>query len=242
MNVAVSFSIARLHFWGPSNGLVISSSPKTSPIDFAPSTTSSFERSSPKSRDTALKSPTPSENPITRPVLVKMKTSLIFLLHLGLLQTCLGKKCYYPGGEEAPGDLPCDTEAEHSPCCAGGKIAGACLANKLCLAKGNPDWYARGSCTDPTFEAPECPKFCLSESAIRRAKRALKRLSMLTRIFQATRAEGGIWIIALVRPVLRQLFAARVTPTVVQQAAWRSNRRLHTCGLYGTVQCRGTTS
>ncbi|KAH6617179.1 hypothetical protein F5144DRAFT_385379 [Chaetomium tenue] len=91
-----------------------------------------------------------------------MKTPLIFLLHLGLLQRCLGKKCYYPGGVEAPGDLPCDTEAENSPCCAGGKIAGACLANKLCLAKGNPDWYARGSCTDPTFEAPECPKFCLS--------------------------------------------------------------------------------
>ena len=79
----------------------------------------------------------------------------------------MGKKCYYPGGEEATGDLPCDADAENSPCCAGGKIAGACLANKLCLAKGDPDWYARGSCTDPTFQAPECPKFCLSESAIR---------------------------------------------------------------------------
>ncbi|KAL2158289.1 hypothetical protein VTH06DRAFT_4610 [Thermothelomyces fergusii] len=87
---------------------------------------------------------------------------LLLLVHLGLFRRCLGKKCYYPGGKEATGDFPCDADAEHSPCCAGTPLGLACLANKLCLSPAGR--FARGSCTDPTWESPECPKFCTHQT------------------------------------------------------------------------------
>ncbi|KAH6838364.1 transcription initiation factor IID, 18kD subunit-domain-containing protein [Chaetomium sp. MPI-CAGE-AT-0009] len=87
-----------------------------------------------------------------------MKTILLFLVHLGLLQVCLGKKCYYPDGSEATGDYPCDADAEHSACCAGGTLGKACLANKLCWSSVMT--FARGSCTDPSFKSPACPDYC----------------------------------------------------------------------------------
>jgi hypothetical protein len=97
------------------------------------------------------------------PGIRKMKT-LSLLVHLGLLQTCLGKKCYYPGGEEATGDYPCDSDAEHSACCAGGTLGKACLANKLCWSPGMR--FARGSCTDPSFKSPACPDYCTRKAPL----------------------------------------------------------------------------
>jgi hypothetical protein len=93
-----------------------------------------------------------------------MRTLQLFAatLQLGILPTCLAG-CYYPGGKEATDDLPCDPDAEVSVCCAGSVVLGfVCLSNKLCVSpKGR---IARGSCTDPTWQSPDCPKFCLSTS------------------------------------------------------------------------------
>ncbi|KAK4039877.1 transcription initiation factor IID, 18kD subunit-domain-containing protein [Parachaetomium inaequale] len=86
-----------------------------------------------------------------------MKTLFSLVVHLSLLQTCLGL-CYYPNGDLAKDDHPCDPDAEHSPCCAAPTVGKACLANKLCVSPENI--YARGSCTDPTWMSPECPNYC----------------------------------------------------------------------------------
>ncbi|KAL2169524.1 hypothetical protein VTG60DRAFT_5917 [Thermothelomyces hinnuleus] len=74
----------------------------------------------------------------------------------------LWQEMLLPGGKEATEDFPCDPDAEHSPCCAGTPLGLACLANKLCLSPAGR--FARGSCTDPTWKSPECPKFCTHQT------------------------------------------------------------------------------
>jgi hypothetical protein len=64
--------------------------------------------------------------------------------------------CYYPDGGTAKGDYACNLTAEHSFCCA---VGYNCLDNKICVAVGNSNWN-RGSCTDKTWNSPECPQFC----------------------------------------------------------------------------------
>lgn len=69
----------------------------------------------------------------------------LFLLHLLAGSPVLAdRKCYYPGGAEAPGYLPCsDDESTH--CCNEGSI---CMTNKLCLNAVQPYTLARGACTN----------------------------------------------------------------------------------------------
>ncbi|KAK4187738.1 hypothetical protein QBC35DRAFT_463588 [Podospora australis] len=69
-----------------------------------------------------------------------------------------GKLCYYPNGQMAPRDFPCDPDVEDSPCCDG-RFGSACLSNKLCL--GPYGTIARGSCTDKTWQSPSCAAFCV---------------------------------------------------------------------------------
>jgi hypothetical protein len=69
--------------------------------------------------------------------------------------------CYYPDGGTAKGDYACNLTAEHSFCCA---VGYNCLDNKICVAVGNSDWN-RGSCTDKTWNSPECPQFCKNFSS-----------------------------------------------------------------------------
>ncbi|KAK4170474.1 hypothetical protein QBC43DRAFT_250034 [Cladorrhinum sp. PSN259] len=78
-----------------------------------------------------------------------------------LAQSCLAaKRCYYPSGKEAPGDHPCDPDAEDSPCCAGQGLNHQCLSNGLCVGTNQ---IARGSCTDQSWRSGECAQVCLSE-------------------------------------------------------------------------------
>ncbi|KAL2755386.1 hypothetical protein ACRALDRAFT_1082359 [Sodiomyces alcalophilus JCM 7366] len=72
-------------------------------------------------------------------------------------------RCYYPNGQRANGDFPCDPDDEDSPCCNGG-MGWACLSNKLC--KGPDGNVIRGSCTDPNWESPHCPQYCLNYGII----------------------------------------------------------------------------
>ena len=69
--------------------------------------------------------------------------------------------CYWPGGVRVDSHTPCNESAEHSHCCV---QYDACLSNGYCFQAGDADMWgnriARTSCTDPTFQAPECAYYC----------------------------------------------------------------------------------
>jgi len=69
--------------------------------------------------------------------------------------------CFYPDGSQAQSDYACNLTAEHSFCCA---IGYNCLDNKICVAEEYSDWN-RGSCTDKTWNSPDCPRFCMDFSS-----------------------------------------------------------------------------
>ncbi|KAL8794381.1 MAG: hypothetical protein Q9195_003079 [Heterodermia aff. obscurata] len=72
--------------------------------------------------------------------------------------------CYYPDGTDSD-DIPCHPTADVSFCCA---RASACLSNLVCenppnRASGFTGDYARGSCTDKSWNSTACPQFCQTE-------------------------------------------------------------------------------
>ena len=81
----------------------------------------------------------------------------IYLPHLA------AATCYYPDDTVTPEDVSCRYTG-NSSCCSFGWT---CLSNGLCQ---NPSptindhgggKYYRGSCTDPTFNSPNCAAVCL---------------------------------------------------------------------------------
>jgi hypothetical protein len=94
-------------------------------------------------------------NPIPRPF-----TLLIVILTGYILSTGAEvPSCYYPDGSQALYDYACNLTAEASFCCA---VGFNCLDNNICVAaegKGKQP-YNVGSCTDGTWNSPECPSFC----------------------------------------------------------------------------------
>lgn len=76
--------------------------------------------------------------------------------------------CYYPNNQgPSPQDLPCFDSTGPSNCCG---PEYECLSNKICRqTHTNRDGsfanftYGRGSCTDQTWRASECPSFCLTQ-------------------------------------------------------------------------------
>ncbi|KAL2127077.1 hypothetical protein VTI74DRAFT_11373 [Chaetomium olivicolor] len=89
------------------------------------------------------------------------KLSLLLLSTAAVVRPCLAetKRCYFPNGDVSLSDRPCDSEAENSICCGAPPFGGYCLSNKVC--KSLAGLYSRGSCTDPTWQAPECQTFCI---------------------------------------------------------------------------------
>ena len=103
---------------------------------------------------------------------ILFNTRLLFLIlfcyfDLGLSQA----QCFFPSGEEADDDIPCNPTAADSVCCGPGWT---CLSSKICefnQDSSNSDvnnaigeqW--RGSCTDRQWDSGLCPKFCYGESA-----------------------------------------------------------------------------
>ena len=70
-----------------------------------------------------------------------------------------GKTCYFPAGNEAHGNVPCDPTAAVSACCG---ARANCLPNGLCKvpSTSNPNYVARGACTDSTWNSPQCVQHC----------------------------------------------------------------------------------
>src|ERR1700712_3184783 len=70
--------------------------------------------------------------------------------------------CYMPNGlvNTQNSDKPCNASAPVSACC--GDTA-SCLSNGMCKLEATEDTgisYARGTCTDKTWNSPACPPMC----------------------------------------------------------------------------------
>ncbi|KAL1837792.1 hypothetical protein VTJ49DRAFT_3402 [Mycothermus thermophilus] len=70
-------------------------------------------------------------------------------------------RCYFPNGQFNPDDVPCDPGAAVSMCCGS---RDACLSSGLCLNEGTGPTrgisFARGTCTDRTWNSSICPQNC----------------------------------------------------------------------------------
>ncbi|TLD37521.1 hypothetical protein E2P81_ATG04333 [Venturia nashicola] len=83
--------------------------------------------------------------------------------------------CYYPSGIFSPGK-PCQPNAKNSVCCGPGF---QCLGNGLCQTSPFIDTpykhtLYRSACTDPTFQDPACPHFCIGEEDNRQAGQGMQ--------------------------------------------------------------------
>ncbi|OJD14218.1 hypothetical protein ACJ73_09105 [Blastomyces percursus] len=68
--------------------------------------------------------------------------------------------CYYRNGNVTPADVPCH-DTGPSTCCP---VGYACLSNNVCVnpkAENETVGYIRGSCTDKSWRAGQCPAFCI---------------------------------------------------------------------------------
>lgn len=96
---------------------------------------------------------------MTPPALICYIVAYQWAIHSRLVNASL--QCYYPNGEKAEGDSPCNPDTDASFCC-GSSSDSSCLNNLLCQdGKGR---VIRGSCTDQSWTDPACPQYCLSES------------------------------------------------------------------------------
>ncbi|KAI0505612.1 hypothetical protein F5B22DRAFT_627124 [Xylaria bambusicola] len=94
---------------------------------------------------------------MTPPVLPWCIIAYQWAIHFRLVNASL--QCYYPNGEKADGDSPCNPDADASFCC-GSSSDNSCLNNLLC--QDGIGRVIRGSCTDQSWTDPACPKYCLS--------------------------------------------------------------------------------
>ncbi|KAF2648328.1 hypothetical protein K491DRAFT_784133 [Lophiostoma macrostomum CBS 122681] len=75
--------------------------------------------------------------------------------------------CYMPSGD-LTNDQPCNPDADVSQCCALGDF---CTSNHLCLPPNflnstggsTVSLYIRGTCTDDSWQSPECGGACVAE-------------------------------------------------------------------------------
>ena len=81
--------------------------------------------------------------------------SMCFLMNAIAVDT---QQCYYPDGSKSNHTLcrPLSSD-QASACCPGSNI---CLDNSLCLTQTSYGAIIRGSCTDPTWQSDECPRYC----------------------------------------------------------------------------------
>ncbi|TDZ35420.1 hypothetical protein C8035_v009308 [Colletotrichum spinosum] len=92
-----------------------------------------------------------------------MRSTTILLLAgvLARSASAAANLCFFPGGVQSL-DVPCDPKADVSMCCGS---VNACLSNGLCKLDDTSNntgiAYARGTCSDPTWQSPICPQNCV---------------------------------------------------------------------------------
>lgn len=94
---------------------------------------------------------------------------LIFLFILAPSTLIKSQECYFPDGSLANTDYPClqvSSDSNFTFCC--GNDDWICSSNKVCTKTTGPQiLYARGSCTDVSWQSSGCPHFCKqSKSAV----------------------------------------------------------------------------
>ena len=124
----------------------------------------------------------------------------LFVYSLGIVIMTNAQTCYYPDGSVVARDTPCHSPSigdGASACCDSGDI---CLDNNLCLSQGGAELISRGSCTDHTWQSPECSQYCSDgEYLFQQPRDILHRhpqyglITILTLISQLTRAEEQLY-------------------------------------------------
>lgn len=91
---------------------------------------------------------------------------LVFAAIIFILVSRAHGQCYFPGGNWAQFQSPCDPHAFTSQCCPQGY---ACFSNHLCVLTDNSNDNSgsavgsaiRGTCTNPSWDKDACGTFCL---------------------------------------------------------------------------------
>lgn len=87
-----------------------------------------------------------------------LSLTLHVILYLALASVpftaSLDPTCHYPDGTVALTDIPCNNHGSAAACCGPNYY---CLSNGLCWGDLH---LGRGSCTDPTWQAPGCAELC----------------------------------------------------------------------------------
>ena len=84
----------------------------------------------------------------------------LLVCFLGHVIVINAQTCYYPDRSVSPHDTPCHspfTSDGFSACCDRFDL---CLDNGLCLAQGGSEIISRGSCTDESWQSPQCSQYC----------------------------------------------------------------------------------
>lgn len=98
--------------------------------------------------------------PITAPFQALFLLPLLFIFALSD-----SDRCYFPNGQPSAGVSCWDANLGQTGLCC--EVGDRCINNTLCATHffgNNIDYYYRGSCIDPTWSDPGCPKFCVDSS------------------------------------------------------------------------------
>ncbi len=126
--------------------------------------------------------------------------TILSVFILGNAVIANAQTCYYPDGSVSSRDTPC-----HSPSVGDGASAccgypDICLSNGLCLSQWGAEVVSRGSCTDESWQSPECSQYCydgeyLSEHSRNLFKRHVQYglILRLILLLQSTRALGRLY-------------------------------------------------
>ena len=88
------------------------------------------------------------------------------VVFLGIVVMADAQMCYSPDGTAFPSDSPC-----HSPSIVDGASAccnthDVCLNNGLCLSQAGGEFIYRGTCTDQSWQSPNCSQYCADGKSI----------------------------------------------------------------------------
>lgn len=98
------------------------------------------------------KTPVLSSHSTITALLATLLSSLLFHRVTGLLTSV---DCRWPDGTDSNGRIPCNADAERSPCCLGSEV---CLENNLCF--GGVGLIYRSACAGGWGDNATCPEFC----------------------------------------------------------------------------------
>ena len=154
-----------------------------------------------------------------------MLFTILSICILGNAVIANAQTCYYPDSSIASLHTPCHALSAGdgaSACC---HYADICLSNGLCLSQLGTEVVHRGSCTDPSWQSPECSQYCYDGKCLSERSRNLfnKRLQYglilrLILLLQSNGAVGRLYISSIISRINGCSAVARVIQTTTH--AW----------------------